>query len=70
MRINIVSWVEIPVKQMARAINFYETVLALDWKKIVAGNSTWRGSPIPKVVMDRGRHWFSIKSFTNLHRTE
>jgi len=33
MQINIVSWVEIPVKQMARAINFYETVFSVGLEK-------------------------------------
>ncbi|WP_319500684.1 VOC family protein [uncultured Draconibacterium sp.] len=33
MRNNIVSWVEIPVKQMARAINFYETVFSVGLEK-------------------------------------
>ena len=33
MKSNIVSWVEIPVKQMARAINFYETVFSVGLEK-------------------------------------
>ena len=33
MQSNIVSWVEIPVKHMARAINFYETVFSVGLEK-------------------------------------
>ncbi len=33
MQSNIVTWVEIPVKKMARAINFYETVFSVGLEK-------------------------------------
>jgi len=56
---NVVSWFEIPAKDLARAQNFYERVLGIKLQAPEAsGGNMWSHFRAAKSVRGRWAHWY------------